>query len=534
MRQILHIFAKDSRRFWIEILISLAITVAFARVYPVYWQVSNFAVEGAEGTLRHQELQTLAGVLYSLLPVTWWVLVARVVLAESLVGDKQFWVTRPYVWWKLLSAKVVFLLVFVAVPFLISQWAIVTEAGFDARDYVGGLLWSVLAVLTVVVTPCMALATVMKNFGRMLLLVLGLMVALVVILCASAMMLFGIGTGNFAVAGSVAGSPGGGGWLWIAFVIACALAIVWQYARRRVWVARGLMTGFPLVALAVGIALPVRNDVDAVYAQGNAAAALHIAFTPSTNHSWSRSDFPREHKLGFNLPITVSGLGEGKAAIFDRMKLTIEAADGTRWSSPWDYAPGLRFLPGESPSQVSLMMPEDVYQRFARQSITLHVEFAVTMLHAGKVAHIALPAREYAVDGFGICSAGPYMPSGISNFQCRTAMHAPLLTYVTMKTTVGNSPTPCGPRQDTMGPTSQFTGGAWVGVLAPPVADFGLAPVQTEIVSLTYDGTKGEVPAFVCVGDPVTFTRYEVERRTRTELVLTNFRLPTTADPGSL
>ena len=37
MKQILHIFAKDARHFLPEILVSLAITAAFAWVYPSEW-----------------------------------------------------------------------------------------------------------------------------------------------------------------------------------------------------------------------------------------------------------------------------------------------------------------------------------------------------------------------------------------------------------------------------------------------------------------------------------------------------------------
>ena len=37
MKQILHIFVKDVRRFWPEISLSVAITAAFARYYPYQW-----------------------------------------------------------------------------------------------------------------------------------------------------------------------------------------------------------------------------------------------------------------------------------------------------------------------------------------------------------------------------------------------------------------------------------------------------------------------------------------------------------------
>lgn len=39
----------------------------------------------------------------------WVFLTLRVVHGETLVGDRQWWVTKPYEWWKLLLAKELFL-----------------------------------------------------------------------------------------------------------------------------------------------------------------------------------------------------------------------------------------------------------------------------------------------------------------------------------------------------------------------------------------------------------------------------------------
>jgi len=103
MNQILNIFRKDTRRFWPEIVLSLVITAAFALIYPVQW------LPGTGERVR--ELQYLASVFTGLVPVSWWLLIGRVVHAETLVGDRQFWITRPYEWKKLLGAKVLFLLV---------------------------------------------------------------------------------------------------------------------------------------------------------------------------------------------------------------------------------------------------------------------------------------------------------------------------------------------------------------------------------------------------------------------------------------
>jgi hypothetical protein len=122
MNQILHIFLKDMRRFWAEIFISVAITVVFVGV-------GAYLSMGVDD-LRVQTLSILVSLLMTLVPVSWWVLIARVIHAERLVGDTQYWITRPYVWSNLLAAKLLFLAVFVYLPFFIAQGLLLAEAGF--------------------------------------------------------------------------------------------------------------------------------------------------------------------------------------------------------------------------------------------------------------------------------------------------------------------------------------------------------------------------------------------------------------------
>jgi len=107
VKQVLHIFGKDMRRFWPEILISLAITAAFARIYPILWLPENNTGVGMLG-VHNSQFRILANALLILMPVTWWILIARVIHSESMVGDKQFWLTRPYDWPKLLASKLLF------------------------------------------------------------------------------------------------------------------------------------------------------------------------------------------------------------------------------------------------------------------------------------------------------------------------------------------------------------------------------------------------------------------------------------------
>src|SRR5215472_16328108 len=101
MSQILHIFRKDVRHHWIEILLCQAALVAYCWNEVRSWSERSFAGD------------SLAQFIVVLVPLTLSLFLLRVVQDEFLVGDRQFWVTRPYQWKKLLVKKALLLLVFI-------------------------------------------------------------------------------------------------------------------------------------------------------------------------------------------------------------------------------------------------------------------------------------------------------------------------------------------------------------------------------------------------------------------------------------
>lgn len=135
MKQILHIFAKDARRFLPEIVVSLAITVAFTWIYPYQWRSEYIGAVAGGSFFVPEEMTLLASCLTLLPPVSWWLLITRVIHAENLVGDCQFWITRPYEWPKLLAAKTLFLFGFLYLPLFLAQCVLLIQAGFHPLAY---------------------------------------------------------------------------------------------------------------------------------------------------------------------------------------------------------------------------------------------------------------------------------------------------------------------------------------------------------------------------------------------------------------
>src|SRR5689334_12368053 len=132
MRQALHIFLKDTHHLRLEILLVAASAALLAWANPAWIE-------------------------FLLLPAAGY-LIARVVHAEAIPGNRQFWITRPYHRQSLLAAKMLFVLAFVNLPILLAQWCIVIRGGFPFHSYWPGLLWSQVLLTAVITLPVSALA----------------------------------------------------------------------------------------------------------------------------------------------------------------------------------------------------------------------------------------------------------------------------------------------------------------------------------------------------------------------------------------
>ena len=116
MQQAWHIFKKDCRYLWREIILLLVLAIAFC-----------FA---------------MADILEGIGAVAVAFVLARLIHAEAIPGENQFWITRPYCWQSLLAAKLIFIVTFVNLPVLISQSLILFVRHFPVGAVLPGLLWT--------------------------------------------------------------------------------------------------------------------------------------------------------------------------------------------------------------------------------------------------------------------------------------------------------------------------------------------------------------------------------------------------------
>src|SRR6266498_5581489 len=243
MNQIWNIFRKDCRHYWREASVSLALLAAFGWNDVRGWTRGEYLAAGIGGLFSYN---FLSGLTDFLVPISWAFLVVRVIQGESLVGDRQFWLTRPYEWKKLLAAKVIFSLVFVNCPLLILDVFLLSKAGFTPTKYVIGLLWMQLMIVLFFLLPTIALATVTASLVQTLLALLFIALYLV---------------GMAALATQIPSSDFSGpsdSLLASLFIGVCLAVILTQYVRRNTFKSRLLIVGLAAAILILLVAAPYR------------------------------------------------------------------------------------------------------------------------------------------------------------------------------------------------------------------------------------------------------------------------------------
>jgi hypothetical protein len=513
MKQIIHIFAKDSRHFWPEIVVSLAAMAAFTWTYPHHWTRNNLGGGLYIGVSTDWDLS--ASVLTLLVPVSWWLLITRVIHAESLVGDRQFWLTRPYEWKKLLGAKLLFLLVYLYVPLVIVKLVLLAQAGFHPLSYMPGLLFNLLLVTAFLVMPLFAVATVTSNFARMALTAVGIILCLVAILVLS------------AVRGTSVSIPYNDRLSIPLTVCVSVAAITLQYAARRLWLSRLLLIGFPVLTLALGLVSPGQAMMERDYPSiaAKQVAPIQFALLEDSIHQVMVSAARNEKEVAVSVPLEASGVADGYMLMPNHVRVSIEAANGTRWTSPWQEMYNARYLPGPQESTVNFEVKRSIFESVRGMPIILHLTFAFTQLRAGRSRRVPVTASDFPVPGFGICAPqldwnGSQQIIGVA---CRSAMRQPRLTYVEALW----SDDACG--STATEPNNGVQGSGWTGNPDDDPAEFGISSVWTTGLDLsnslrdTGEKTRPQKPRYLCPGTPLTFTQYDPVRQIQSDNTIQDF-----------
>jgi hypothetical protein len=500
MNQTLHIFSKDARRFWPEIVISLALLAAFACVLHPAAQAHRFGTDVLYSLLQP--------ILYVLIPISWWVLVSRVVHEENLVGDRQFWITRPYQWPSLLAAKLLFLTVFMLVPIGIMQAVVLSVAGFHPIHLIPGILFSIALLGATVILPLAALSTVTSSFARLTVTMLGIFIGVLIVgslLIPRAR--------NFGVTPHPEWP-----YLFITFAAAAGIVLL-QYARRRTLIAR-ILLGSSIVLL---ILLPVffSTSLMPLYFHSSGASSLPKVALDRSQTPWVSGTIMNnsEEIETVNVPVVISGVPPDSISAIEAVKATLTTASGLKYSGPWRSLNKSPHQDGGSDT-IPVSIPKSFFDKAKTSPVTMSLSLGVTELTAQGTFSTAFPTGKTEIPGIGLCSAqsNALINNQNSSFYltCTAPLRNPDYTYATARW----SDIPCNRPQP---PVEQLVpGDIYIGNFDSDPAGMGLSPLVDQQINFSNGvvvlPNNASRQRYLCAGTPLTFTRYLLTRRFETRL----------------
>lgn len=368
MRQAIHIFKKDLEHLRFEIAVVLMLVLALVVTELTRWP--DLPTQGWSQVL-HALLPTLIG-------IGWCVLLGRAIQAESLVGDRQFWLTRPYARGSLVAAKAIFVIAVLGLPLLIAQSVILMGEGFSLRENLAGLLLNQLGLLALLL-PFAAMAAVTTDLGKML---IGLLLAYAgfVVLSITLRLTHLSGTLLLVISLEVA-----------------AIAVLWlQYSHRRTAASRWLLAGSAVLAALVGTVLPDsanRAFETWVFAKRLDPPAIRIEL------GQGRLEQVADYGATVGLPLHFAGLPEGTRTNLDAIHVSISAPGKANWTSSTRAYLLDRDHPGDY--WLVLAVAPDTLASIGSHAVTLQAALSLTIQLADPLIPRESAAQTLEKLGFG-------------------------------------------------------------------------------------------------------------------------------------
>ena len=486
--QPLHIFRKDLLHLWPETLVAVILFVAFAWAAPSGWARSQYAVAAV----------LLSGFLkFFLMPISWLVVITRLVQDEPLVGDRQFWTSRPYHWARLLAAKLLYIVVFLYLPFFLMQVYLLKHAGLYPMLALPALLHNLLLLTVIVVVPLTALAAVTATFARMLLTTVGALIYLVIVSLGGLYLVF-----------RRMPPPGLEYVLTGLFILLPAIALVYQYATRRTATSRILLAATPVVILLLLFVIPATALIQHRYtlpgSGGPQLGSLPQELLPKSTPPGLLRVQGGYVQVG--LPVAVSGIDRQSNYVVKGLSVTIDAP-GFHWTSPYLNDLGNDELNAYNPaSLIPVMLPESVFNRVHTAAADIHLSLAADHLKASDPTTWKATLLPFSVPGHGVCSYASDDPDAPPI--CRYPLRAPEINLVGAQLTAGSCSDPAAlkvPRR------ADLNGG-------PPTLDFD--PVVSLPLTFRSPSQEPQQPLFLCPGTALEFVQAKSEGSTRLEVTL--------------
>jgi hypothetical protein len=493
MKLILHIMLKDLRRHWREVALFAAVMAGWA------WHTTHPSASGWLG-------QGVAGGVFIALPfVLWFFIVVRVVQGECLVGDREFWQTRPYRWWQLLAAKGIFLVVCLNGPFLAEQVYLLLAAGLPFRaGWILGLLWLQIGFAVIGILPVAALSAVTENLAQCIFALFGLWILV--------MMMTALPWGDLPV--TLSGAEGIGTLLGVVIMVPLlAFSLVFQFARRRVWLSRLVLVG-AVLAFPTFLPLSASQWVRSIaYPSQPAqpAALLHLAIT-GTGADGGR-EHTRRDRFGFTstigIPLTASFIAPDAVVVIEGSRFVLSGDDGWHWVTPW-LKENIDLAEDNPNTKLSFDLPSEVADQFVTKHATAKVEVALADFRLTAPLRVETAADRFDLADIGVCSWRRrwFEENALRELDCVAPLRLPDVTVARVQSGEATCPAETG---EPPLPAGHYATGLEIESERTP-ADFDPSPIHQ--VGFQFGEWKPAIPSILnrnqnrsgglCPGTPVT------------------------------
>lgn len=483
MIQFLHIFRKDVRHLWPDLTIYIGVLIAFACATPALWPGAGTA--GTEpGALIGITL--FLSLLRLLIPLLWLLIIVRLVQDESLVGDQQFWITRPYTRRSLLGAKLFFIAVCIALPFAAMQGYLLLHAGLHLSAAAPDLLLNLFYLALLTWLPFMAVAAVTATLPRALMSIIGAFVAFFVFALVI----------TLHVRAQRITPPNVDETVYTLAAIAVIGILAWQYTTRRTAIARIAL----IATVVLVVVLPNIAPADLLFHHHYPVAAngSNLVLDPNVHPDPVQGSRLRGGPFGqalVDLPVQPWGPSISNAqALYHEVAVSYTLdAPGHHFESPWERGD----LNGHN---ASIFVPQQFVSPFLGKPVHLHATFVAEEQMPGAPQTVTA-ADTFDIPGDGHC----FYPA---NSQDAPAL-APFCRYAfrdQIKTVVRRAGVPADP-EGFPGETYEMRASGTL-----PVFD----PVAQDAIHLA---------AGIPPGTQLSFTTYQTAGNIRVELDLPNITL---------
>jgi hypothetical protein len=465
IQQPVHILRKDALHLWPETLVSIALLIAFA------WAEAQ-TMAPPEGGFNI--LMLAPGLLRFLIVISWLILVSRLVHDEELVGDRQFWITRPYTWYGLLASKILYIALFICLPFILMQAWLLHHAGLYPTLLIPALLKNQIYIVGIFLLPLFVIAAVTATFVRYISSVLAGFIYLFVVAAIAAY--------NWS---DKLDAPYISWILPVGVLVLILAALILQYARRKTLIARLLLVAVPLCFLVFALLSPVNLLNNHRYPDTPTGT---VAFDPNQMMQQPEGKlFIFQKKVVVNLPVNVqvTGLSDRSDLNAERYRVTIDDPSGFHYTSDWS-SDQASFSSNRKAYILALRLPQKVFDRIHNDTVAVHLQLGTQTFNPGTPYTIKAQETPFPLPGHAACT----VTADDGALECRFAFANPTFQAVEATVHNGNCLTP--------GPA---TAPAFAG-MAPSLTSFGFSPIETLRPQLSVGNAK----AALCAGTPTTFT----------------------------